>query len=530
MSDEERNTLHKRLVEDVLCGLDINQHGIQLAACNMTLGAPTVDYERMNLVTMPHGPQSDGSCRAGSLEILTTAENARDLRAMTAPSRSLENLDAAQVSESEEIRFPLRDLDVAIMNAPFTANENRGKKYGAAGRRAMQLHELGIKELVERRDSATTGVINTNSIGTFFSPLADMLVRDKQGTLAKVIPTTACTNTSGVPERRFLAKRFHIETVVTSHDPRRPNFSENTGIHESLLICRRRVKENGNTEQPTRFVSLHTMPSTATEAVEAVDAIQAGDTRKWITVSEQPERQDERGGLATLPISGPGTRSRCDAARRLERAGAYWRPVSPRASWPANPRCVPSHQQWRTRLRPCILGPLEGSSDDHGGRSRNRASLDRKDPRSLPVTGSRQDTLLVAARFNTAIRSSCSRYFQEQSSPWGPCGCRFKPGILSVDEPRRRCVHGTTVRLERARISDEDGAQRSPTRRSRRPRLATLLLVPDFKTNEPDALGRSVSSIQNAYRSNHGGLPPMTKCASASTKPPLSQPGSISKR
>ena len=49
MSKEERNALHKHLVEDVLCGLDINQHGVQLAACNMTLGAPTVDYARMNL-------------------------------------------------------------------------------------------------------------------------------------------------------------------------------------------------------------------------------------------------------------------------------------------------------------------------------------------------------------------------------------------------------------------------------------------------------------------------------------------------
>ena len=65
MNDEERNALHKRLVEDVLCGLDINQHGIQLAACNMTLGAPTVDYDHMNLVTMPHGPQNDGTPKAG---------------------------------------------------------------------------------------------------------------------------------------------------------------------------------------------------------------------------------------------------------------------------------------------------------------------------------------------------------------------------------------------------------------------------------------------------------------------------------
>ncbi|MDE0457731.1 MAG: DEAD/DEAH box helicase family protein [Chromatiales bacterium] len=63
-ANEDANALHKRLVEDVLCGLDINQHGVQLAACNMTLGAPTVDYARMNLVTMPHGPQADGVPKA----------------------------------------------------------------------------------------------------------------------------------------------------------------------------------------------------------------------------------------------------------------------------------------------------------------------------------------------------------------------------------------------------------------------------------------------------------------------------------
>ena len=132
MSGEESHTLHKRLVEDVLCGLDINQHGIQLAACNMTLGAPTVDYERMNLVTMPHGPQADAPPKAGSLEILTAADDALDLRALITPRRSLETLDAVQVNESAEIRFPLRNLDAVIMNAPFTRTRT------GAGNMAMQ--------------------------------------------------------------------------------------------------------------------------------------------------------------------------------------------------------------------------------------------------------------------------------------------------------------------------------------------------------------------------------------------------------
>ena len=290
INDEDRNALHKRLVEDVLCGLDINQHGVQLAACNMTLGAPTVDYARMNLVTMPHGPLVDGSPKAGSLEILTAAEDSRaNLQSVIAPPRSLEGLDAAQVDESDKIRFPLHDLDAVIMNAPFTANENRSRKYGDIGRKAMQRHELGIQEHLARSDRAAAGVITANSIRTFFTPLADMLIRNASGLLAMVVPTTACTGSSGVAERRFLAERFRIRTVVTSHDPQRPNFSENTSIHESLLICRRQTEGDAVVDRPTQFVQLRTMPATPAEAMEAVEAIEAGTTGKWITIFEQPE-------------------------------------------------------------------------------------------------------------------------------------------------------------------------------------------------------------------------------------------------
>ena len=285
MNGEERNALHKRLVEDVLCGLDINQYGVQLAACNMTLGAPTVDYARMNLVTMPHGPQSDGSPKAGSLEILTAATDALDLHAMTAPRRSLETLDAAQVDDSEEIRFPLHDLDAVIMNAPFTDNRKRSRKFGAEAIKAMQRHELDIRDRVQARNLASGQVITTNSIRTFFTPLADLLLKSERGVLAKVIPATACTGASGVDERRFLADRFHIERIVTTHDPKRINFSENTSIHECLLVCRR----HPDGERPaTEFVSLRVMPDSAEQAIDAADAITSGPPGHWGNVHSWP--------------------------------------------------------------------------------------------------------------------------------------------------------------------------------------------------------------------------------------------------
>ena len=285
MSDEDRNILHKRLVEDVLCGLDINQHGVQLAACNMTLGAPTVDYERMNLATMPHGPQGDDSPKAGSLEILTAARDALDLLSMRSARRSLESLDAAQVSESEQIRFPLHDLDAVIMNAPFTDNRKRSRKFGVGAIRAMQRHELDIRDRLLARDPAAGRVITTNSVATFFTPLADQLLQTDRGVLAKVIPATACTGASGRDERRFLAERFHVERIVTTHDPRRINFSENTSIHECLLVCRRRTQGE---RPPTEFVSLRVMPDSAEEAIEVADALLSGNAGHWGNIQHWP--------------------------------------------------------------------------------------------------------------------------------------------------------------------------------------------------------------------------------------------------
>ena len=274
----DESLLHRRLVEDVLCGLDINRHAIQLAACNLTLGAPTVDYRRMNLFTLRHGPQPDGGVKAGSLEILGAAGGPASLDSLAAPLRTLGELEAAQVDSAPDAAFPLENLDLVIMNPPFTDNVKRGRKYGAAAVKRMQQHELGIRNRIEQRDSPAGRAVNSNSVRTFFVPLADRLLERTHGVLAKVAPVTACVGASGANERRFLADRFHIERIVTTHDPRRVNFSENTGIHECLMVFRR--CPDGE-RPPTEFMSLRRMPATADEAVAVVDAIVAGRASEW---------------------------------------------------------------------------------------------------------------------------------------------------------------------------------------------------------------------------------------------------------
>ena len=138
----------------------------------------------------------------------------------------------------------------------------------------MQRNELNIKDRLKRRDKVAGEVIDSNSISTFFTPLADRLLNPRRGTLAKVLPATACINASGLAERKLLAARFHVERIITSHDPRHVNFSYKTGIHECLMICRR---HNEGTKPPTEFVSLRKMPGSIKEAIDAADAIASGE-------------------------------------------------------------------------------------------------------------------------------------------------------------------------------------------------------------------------------------------------------------
>ena len=383
---------------------------------------------------MPHGPQSDGTPKAGSLEILTAADAARDLRTMIAPRRSLQTLEGAQVNQSDEIRFPLHDLDVVIMNPPFTANENRSRKYGDDGRKAMQRHELDIQQHVEHRDSTITGVVTANSIRTFFTPLADMLLSNTHATLAEVIPTTACTGTSGVAERKLLAQRFHVETIITSHDPRRPNFSENTSIHESLLICRRRDKSNEG--RATRFIALRTMPKTFDEAIEAVDAIRALDSRKWFTLYEQPESRIREGDWRPCQFLDPEL---IEAAMLIEE----WEGVLPLED---RYRLGPAGQRIRDAFSPV------NSDDDNNyrvfwGRSKDLRTTMEGLPEQSVIDKKKQlaaryrdqeGHVLLAAKFDT-LSGKLLAIFSETpavGSMWVPIQSR----TTSLDEAKALCA------------------------------------------------------------------------------------------
>ena len=444
MNPDERNALHRHLVEDVLCGLDINQHAVQLAACNLTLGAPTVDYARMNLLTMPHGPQIDGVYKAGSLEILNAKAERLDLFKMAGSKRSFEDFDAEQVNESEEIRFPLRNLDAVIMAAPFTDDRKRGRKFGVVAVKGMQLNEIDIRNRLQQIDPAAGQVITTNSIRTFFTPLADQLLQSEQGVLAKVIPATACIGASGTEERRFLAERFHVERIVTTHDPKRINFSENTTIHECLLICRRHA---GGERPPTEFVSLRRMPESAAEAIEVADAITSGALGHWGNALHWPAHRVRSAGDWTPVQWFDGTLA--EAALELE-ANARLEPAGVRFEIGSAGQRIQDAYEVRDEHVP---GALEGFHSV-SGRLR-RTILGEADVWYLPKRNKRtladrykaqRSHLLVTMRLNTVSGRLTGLWTSRASFGW------WVPVAVPVpDEGRQKALavwwNSTPVRL-----------------------------------------------------------------------------------
>ena len=118
-------------------------------------------------------------------------------------------------------------------------------------------------------------------------------------------PTIALTATSGRQERVVLARRFHIHTLLTCHDPAQINLSQNTSINESMIIAKR----HEGARPPTRIVSLDRFPSDEREASElhrclagcAAGLLPDG----WGEVSEWPTERIEAGDWSAAAFRSP---------------------------------------------------------------------------------------------------------------------------------------------------------------------------------------------------------------------------------
>ncbi len=172
-------------------------------------------------------------------------------------------------------------MDLVIMNPPFTRDSLRHNQFSRVDELLIKEREKEVLgddvnapwyENLGRPVDPTRAAARLSGSANAFLVLAERMLHSGEGTLAVVLPTVMATNPAAVGTRKYLADKFHVDTIVSSHDPARIFFSENTSIGEILLICRR---WNGDgPKPPTRFVNLARNPATAVEALDTASRIE----------------------------------------------------------------------------------------------------------------------------------------------------------------------------------------------------------------------------------------------------------------
>ena len=268
IKDVAADIKYAELIEHVLTGYDINLTATHMAATTLGLLSPTTKFNTINIYLAAFGEteNSQHPVKTGSLEIY-------------GEDQVLPTFDwpgSMTQFESGVTHQLVEKADLVIMNPPFTRNSLRHNQLGKK-----------VKNLVKSREkeifSKAPVQVSFTSSGPAFLVLAEFLAKAKNSTLALVLPLVASRNPSTQEVRRFLASRFHVETVITPHDPTRFWFSENTSISEMLVIMRRR-EEKG----PTRFINLSRNPKTVHEALNLAENINKqqldripGVVQKW---------------------------------------------------------------------------------------------------------------------------------------------------------------------------------------------------------------------------------------------------------
>ena len=267
--------LHKAMVEQALHGYDVQLSAVHFAATSLAMLNPDIQFDRINLYVMPLGADGD-DVSLGSLDFLGESQAAVQFAlspaGMGASGRTIR--DAGRVygggsrgAEQEELAT-LPDLDLAIMNPPFTRSVGGNLLFGSlppADRRKLQ-DELS-RRLKSRQATATAG------LGAAFVAAASPKLRPGEGRLALVLPATVCTGPSWQQTRSLIERDFTLDTVIVSHDPQRWNFSDSTDLSEALLIATRRSANGDSNDARATFVSLWQNPDGVLDAHRTAQAI-----------------------------------------------------------------------------------------------------------------------------------------------------------------------------------------------------------------------------------------------------------------
>ncbi len=314
-SEEQIARLQRLAVEDTLKGLDINPISLQLAAAQLTTGHKEIRYQRMGLHLMPYGPDGELSLQvfAGTLELLGRrgiSPRSSELALMEEEigTNAIWCEDEGVSGQIEDVVREVKNADLIIMNPPFTNRAKMGEKFLKDTQKDLRDRVDLIERKLTASDREMANFGSGNSIGPTFVALADQCLHE-DGVLAMINPTITLCATSGLNERWLLARRYHIHTVLTCHQPGQVNMSQNTNINESVIIAKKRADNAADSPSPTRFINLDRLPMDEAEVEnlhQCLSHCERGALEHgWGEVFHWPEERIEAGDWSAAAWRSP---------------------------------------------------------------------------------------------------------------------------------------------------------------------------------------------------------------------------------
>ena len=252
---KDLSVLHSTLMQNVVHGYDILPSAVHLTASTLALLAPEVAFRQMNLFVMPIG-MDHRYARLGSLDFLDA--NPVQIQ-FTLDNTQLDTVRTG-AARSGHAKAWVPKLDLCVMNPPFVSSRYRNRLFGSHPPKDRPKLQKALSTQAKKRN-----VIVTPSIGALFVPLADLYTKPG-GRIAFVLPMALASGEAWGAVRKFIADRYHLEVVITSHDPSHTNFSENTDLSELLFIARK--LENGEKTGDTAYIALRRNPATIHQALD----------------------------------------------------------------------------------------------------------------------------------------------------------------------------------------------------------------------------------------------------------------------
>ena len=279
--------IHREMVENNLGACDIYSHATHLTFTAMAATHPTTTLGKTRVITAPYGNHNGIGFLTGSLELLNTQQLYLQTLG-TMAEQIIGDTDIATVDY--KLEFPDGEMDIVIINPPFSknadANSKKGKGAFKAKNRSKEEEKLMMAALKKKSPRIANG---NNGLGSWFVDMVDRKLKTG-GTMGFILLSTTLMGSSTKKLRQMLSEEYHDVIVVTIAQKSGYNsaFSHDTSTRECMVVATKGV--GANTGRAT-FVCLTQRPDSLLTAQTLANLIRRQNVNRRL--EDLPNGGDE---------------------------------------------------------------------------------------------------------------------------------------------------------------------------------------------------------------------------------------------